>query len=905
MAQLEVKPGSFKIVEGFVNINPDPDYQTDDNDLPLSVIKVKTENITDKQRRELSFESNLATYIVIEYKIGEVWVYLTSKYADYLKISHPDLSSTEFTLPMDLMPKKGYELTLVNKTSNQMLLTFGSLSISTPYVEGASIKINDTPIVDKTPCNITTFPVGTYTITVYKDSYYAVSKTVEVLQEQKTEVEFNMKHVRNNANNNVNWDEVDNEGMWLPMFIDRLNYADMKKTGLQLTSDELYSVNHSSLKDAIVGLSTGAKPQGFRCTGEIVSDKGLVMTTYSSNVNIISALSTVEHNWLEEGFWAKNYEEELPVKDVSASFLVRVEDVTSKVLSAVNKNMDYLAKNKAINEKKKELVEAASNGSKLNPVIKSFYDGNEYYMFVYKTYTDVRLVGAPPQSIGRFGGDTDNCMWPRTTAGFCIFRVYADQNGEPADYSPNNKPLSSKKHIPISLDGVQENDFTLSFGFPGHTQRYSTSYYIKYLIDTTNPLHYGFYKAKTDVMDKYINTNESVYLKYASTRASDANALKNLAGRMIMIRKNKVIENKVQLENQFTEWTNAKNNRHKEYGYILDSLRVQYEKLGFYADINYYPSSLIDVGILKTAGIFVKYKNNPTNKSLLNNINVDELFKNLDTRVEKEIFVSVVKLYGKHCDVNDVPAELQKLLQQHNGDWETLANSVYDNSIFSNPKLIKSFIKNPDVNKLSKDPAFIMYNALREQSNTVYSLFRNTWIKINEYNDIYVKGLREFYADTQPDKVLYPDGNGTMRLTYGPVKGYVSQEGKTYNYYTTSQDMLNKYIPGDHDFDAPEQFVELLEKRDFGRYSDENDDLRLCFLARTDITGGSSGAACINSKGEIVGLAFDGNWEAIDSDFQFTPDVQRAIYVDIRYVLFIIDKYAGAKNIIDELDIRQ
>ena len=913
MAQLEVKPGSFKEVPGFVNLNPDPDYQTDDNDLPLSVIKVKTENIDDKQRRNLRFEGNLATYIVIEYKVGEVWLYVTSKYADYLKISHPDLSSTEFTIPMDLMPKKGYEMTLVNKTAKQTQtsFSFGALSISTPSVEGASIKINNVPIIEKTPCQISTFPAGTYTITVYKESYNTVSKTVEVVPDQKTDVEFNLKHIAHDSfanttvNTTINLDDIDNEGMWLPMYIDRLNYIDMQKMGLQLTSDELYSINHNSLKDAVVGLSnSGAKPRGFFCTGEIVSKNSLLFTNHHCGYNSIAALSTVEHDWLNEGFWAKNYSEELPAEGLTATFLVRMEDVTSQVLSAVNNNMDYQARTAAINAKIKELENAASQGGKLNPVIKSFFEGNEYYMFVYKTYTDVRLVGTPPRSIGSFGGDTDNWMWPRETADFSVFRVYGDRNGEPADYSPNNKPLASKEHLTISLDGVHENDFTMILGYPASTQRYMTSYGVNYNVTKFYPLVYDIFKAETDVMDKYMNIDQSVYIAYANDRASLSNTWKNFAGQMTMLRKNKVVERKVEIENQFTNWVNAKYNRKREYGYVLDSLEYYYDRLGTMCNSIYCPSMIVASEVLHIASKFSYYHNNPTNASALNDIDVDKLYKNFDPRVGKDVLAAVLKVYGGVFNKNDIPEELQKILKKHNGNWESLANSAFDNSMFGNPYTVKAFLKHPDAKKLSKDPVFVIYNALWNQAILNSPVYRKYQNKIEEYKHIYMKGLREFYAETQPNKVLYPDANSTMRLTYGPVKSYVTQEGRAYNYYTTGDDLLKKYIPGDYEFDAPVDFVNLLKSKDFGRYANESDELPLCFLSKTDIIGGCSGSPVINGNGELIGIAFDGNWEAVSGDIMFEPKLQRTICLDIRYALFIIDKYSGAKNIINELDIR-
>ena len=1135
IAQLEVKPGSFKEAPGFVNINPDPNYQYDDNNLPFAVIKVRTENITDKQRRDLRFESNLATAILLEYKTGEVWVYVTAKYANYLKISHPDFSSIEFTIPFDLEQKKGYEMTLVNKAYSPQSLSINSnwvvvkvtpkdaiinidgnyyqngkamLSVDEPHElnithplyhpyrqeiysdanekktyeiklnpaygwleidskpeSGATVLINGvkkgvtpfysdtlvsgyyevtvlkdmyknaskklivsdnnvtkeniimTPnfaevtlktdrnadifiddikvgtgewvgriaegehiveakkeshrkaaisvnvtsgknesfiIPDPIPIygalNINSEPdeaivyldgmkigetpfvknnvlIGEHTLVFTKEKHETLTKTVnieegkiininETLTKQVSSVTLNATSQSNIMFHQQNDDDPSGEGMWLPMFVERLNYVDMQKMGLQLTPEELYNINNSSLKDAIVGLSNGAKPRGFFCTGEIVSKNSLLFTNHHCGYSSIAALSTVEHDWLNDGFWAKSFDEELPAEGVSASFLVRMEDVTAEILSVVTVDMDWWTRNNAINVKIKELEEAASESGKLNPVIKGFFEGNEYYMFVYKTYTDVRLVGTPPQSIGKFGGDTDNWMWPRHTGDISVFRVYADENGEPAEYSENNKPLTPKRNLEISLDGVQPDDFTMIWGFPGSTERYMSSYGINYNVDVFYPIVCELFKAETDVMDEYMKVDKAVNIAYADNKAGLANTWKNFEGQITMLRKNKVAERKAALEADFTEWVNANEDRKAEYGDVLGTLETNYAQMGEAAALLFYPNFLSQLNPLAVAPEFAAYYETMTSKEVskedkkaateeLKAMDVDAMFKDLDTRVEKDMFIAVMNIYGSKFSKEDLPVEVQKLLSKSKGDWTALANYIFDNSIFSSPETIKAFIEKPNAKKIAKDPAYIMYNALFEQIMSIVPVYRMTNVAIKAADHKFVKGLREFYAETQPDKVLYPDANSTMRLTYGPVKSYVSQEGKAYNYYTTSDDFLKKYIPGDYEFDAPIDFVNLLKNKDFGRYSNEANELPLCFLSKTDITGGNSGSPCINNKGELIGIAFDGNWEAMSGDVNFEPKLQRTINVDIRYILFIIDKYAGAQNIIDELDIKQ
>ena len=706
------------------------------------------------------------------------------------------------------------------------------------------------------------------------------------------------------------------EGMWLPMFVERLNYVDMQKMGLQLTPEELYSINNSSLKDAIVGLANGDKPRGFFCTGEIVSRNSLLFTNHHCGYSTIAALSTVEHDYLNEGFWARNFNEELPAEGVSASFLVRMEDVTADILSVIEDDMDYQARQRAISAKIAELEEAASEDGKLNPVIKSFFEGNEYYMFVYKTYTDVRLVFTAAQSIGKFGGDTDNWMWPRHTGDFSVFRVYADANGEPAAYSEDNTPLTPKYSLPISLDGVQPDDFTMIWGFPGSTERYMSSYGINYNVDIFYPIVYEVFKAETDVMDEYMKIDNAVNIAYADNKAGLANTWKNFEGQMKMLRKNKVAERKADLEAQFMEWVNANEDRKAEYGEVLETLETAFGLLGMTSVDLYYPNFLTQLYPIASAAELADYYEVVSNKEYskeekqdiaesLKLIDVDELFKDRDPRVEKGMLVAVMKIVGDKIDVEELNDEMQKLIKKFNGDWSAMAEYVFDNSITSTPETFKAFIEKPNVKKLAKDPAFIVMNAMIEQIYSMVPVYRQAYTFIGEADHLFVKGLREFYAETQPDKVLYPDANSTLRMSYGSVKDYSPADAINYDYVCTANGILEKYIPGDFEFDAPEALRKLIEARDFGQYADDNGELITCFLSTNDITGGNSGSPIMNGKGELIGLAFDGNWEAMSGDVNFEPKLQRTINVDIRYVLFIIDKVYGATNLIDELDIHK
>ena len=702
------------------------------------------------------------------------------------------------------------------------------------------------------------------------------------------------------------------EGMWLPMFVERLNYVDMQKMGLQLTPEELYSINHSSLKDAIVGLGSDAMPSMFFCTGEIVSEHGLLFTNHHCGYGAVQKLSSDEHDYLRDGFWAKNYGEEIPAPDMTASFLVRMEDVTKDVLGVVTDDMDYDEQVSAKRAKMKELEAAASENGKYYPMVKSFYEGNEYYMFVYQVFPDVRLVGVANASIGKFGGDTDNWMWPRHTGDFSIFRVYADKDGNPAAYSKDNVPLTPKHHLPISLDGVQKDDFTMIWGFPGSTERYMSSYGIDYNVDTFYPAIIDIFGTQLEVMEEYMKVDDHINLMYADNHAGLANTWKNFIGQCKMLRKNKVSETKVALERDFTRWVN--DNNKTEYKDALPNLRKAYQDMGEVAKYIYYPNFVAQAGPAGIAAQFASYYQAYLEKDkdaeemslmMLQAMNVDDLFAETDQQVEKKTFAEMLKTYKAAFKSEELPEIYNIIDKKFGGDIDAFADDVYANSIFGNADNIKAFIAKPNPKKIGKDYAYIMNTSMMEVIINHMAEYRNAMAAVSENDHVFVKGLREYYAATQPGKSLYPDANSTMRMSYGSVQDYMPADAVHYDYVCTANGILEKYIPGDFEFDAPKRLIELIEKKDFGTYADENGELVVCFLSTNDITGGNSGSPIMNGKGELIGLAFDGNWEAMSGDVNFEPKLQRTINVDIRYVLFIIDKYAGATNLIDELDIRR
>ena len=705
------------------------------------------------------------------------------------------------------------------------------------------------------------------------------------------------------------------EGMWLPMFVERLNYVDMQKMGLQLTPEELYSINHSSLKDAIVGLGSTPRPTGFFCTGEIVSEHGLLFTNHHCGYGAVQKLSSMEHDYLHDGFWAKDYSEEIPAPEMTASFLIRMEDVTKDILGVVTDDMDWEARNVAIAAKIKELQNAASEDGKYNPVIKGFFEGNEYYMFVYQVYTDVRLVGVANESIGKFGGDTDNWMWPRHTGDFSIFRVYADKDGNPADYSADNVPLTPKHHLPISLDGVKQDDFTMIWGFPGSTERYMSSYGIDYNVETFYPIIIDIFGKQLEVMEEFQKADPAINLMYADSHASLANTWKNFIGQCQMLRKNKVSEAKVRLENNYKKWVSEDANRKAEYGEALPNLMKAYEELGHISKFIYYPNFVAQAGPAGVAMAFMPYYNAMEKKdkdmaemvlAQLNEIDFNEMFAETDPQVEHKTFAEMLKLYRNAFNEDELPEFYSKVIdKKFKGDIDAFADYVYENSVFATPESIKAFLAKPSKKKMDKDYAFMVASQMVSILKENRQAYAEAQTAVQENDHIFVKGLREYYAATQPGKSLYPDANSTMRMSYGSVKDYMPADAVHYDYVCTANGILEKYIPGDYEFDAPKRLLELIERKDYGVYADENGELIVCFLSTNDITGGNSGSPIMNGKGELIGLAFDGNWEAMSGDVNFEPKLQRTINVDIRYVLFVIDKYAGATNLINELDIRK
>ncbi len=693
------------------------------------------------------------------------------------------------------------------------------------------------------------------------------------------------------------------EGMWLPLLIKRLNYVDMQKMGLQLTAEEIFSINHSSLKDAIIIFGGG-------CTGEIISPEGLIITNHHCGYGSIQAVSTVENDLLSDGFWATSKNEEIPIEGLKVQFLVRIEPATDQVLAGVTDDMTEDERNKTINENKSKLAEEATKDTHYKARVVGFYNGNEYYTFVYEVFKDVRLVGAPPESIGKYGADTDNWMWPRHTGDFSMFRVYTSPEGIPAEYSDKNIPLKSKHHLPVSVAGVEKDDFSMVLGYPGGTDRYLTSYGVNQAIDQKNPTIVKIREEKLDIMREDMNNDENVRLKYASKYAGTANYWKYFIGQTKGLKRLKVSQKKKELENQFAKWANSNSARKEKYGEALSDIQNAYNKIELYNLSNTYFFEAIYRGpeILGFSRRFKTLANELENKdadkekiaSTIKSLKerTEKYFKDYNSSTDEKLLGAMLKMYYDNVPADQLPEILVKIAKKYKGDFNKYAAHVFNKSIITNKEKVMDLLDNPKAKTIEKDVAYVVYGDFVKNYRKLSKETNDAYTQLKKGNRLFMAGLMEM----QPDKKFYPDANFTMRLTYGTVQDYFPADAVHYNYFTTLDGVMEKEDPANWEFIVPEKLKELFNEKDYGKYG-KNDTLKVCFITNHDITGGNSGSPVINSNGELIGLAFDGNWEAMSGDIAFEPELQRCICVDIRYVLFIIDKFAGAQNLIDEMTI--
>ncbi len=703
------------------------------------------------------------------------------------------------------------------------------------------------------------------------------------------------------------------EGMWLPMFLDRLNYVDVQKMGLRLTKEELYSINHSSLKDAIVGLSSdGGAPDGYFCSGEMVSEEGLMFTNHHCGYDVIQKHSTLDHDYLTNGFWAYTKAEELQNEGLTASFLVRMDDVTSKVLEGIADTTPDQTRSKKIRERIEKIAEEAQQDSLFEAVVKAFYSGNEYYLFVYKTYKDVRLVGAPPSSIGKFGGDTDNWMWPRHTGDFCIFRIYTAPDGSPAEYSEKNIPLKPDHHLPVSLKGVKKDDYAMIWGYPGTTERYLTSHGVKYTLEKLNPALIDLFGKKLEIWKEDMDNDKAVKIMYSSKYAMIANGWKNFIGENRGLKRLKVYDKKKELEDQFLAWVNKDPERKAKYGECLNMIGASYEESSknatpfFYSLLGLFRGAEAMTLVQESAGLYgalENAKNDPEGlKASVAEMRetAKEFFKDYSPPTDQKVMASLFKMCYQDIPADQLPSIVSEVARKEKGDFNDWAEDIFESSIFTNEARFNKFLDKPSLKKLAKDPLYKVYTNIFQKVSGLSGMMQANNKKKSKGERLFVAGLREM----NPQKYYYPDANSTMRFTYGEVLDYTAADAVHYDYVTHLSGVMEKEDPSNDEFIVPQKLKELYQQKDFGPYG-ENGNLITCFLTTNDITGGNSGSPVINGNGELIGIAFDGNWEAMSGNIAFEQDLQRTICVDIRYVLFVIDKYAGATNLIKELTIRK
>ena len=696
------------------------------------------------------------------------------------------------------------------------------------------------------------------------------------------------------------------EGMWLLPLLEKLNIGDMQKTGCRLTAEDIYSINHSSIKDAIVIFGGG-------CTGEIVSDEGLLLTNHHCGYSAIQQHSSVEHDYLSDGFWAESRSEEIPTPGLRVTFLVRIEDVTDRVNARLNDEMSENERDDAINSVSAEITSEATKDTHYSANVRGYFGGNDFYLLVYETYTDIRMVGAPPSSIGKFGDETDNWVWPRHTGDFSVFRVYAGTDGKPAAYSPDNVPLKPRHFLPISLKGIEKEDFAMVMGYPGGTDRYMTSYGVNELLEIDLPTRVKIRGEKQEIMRRHMYANQAVNIKYASKYAGSSNYWKNSIGKIAGIKRLDVVGRKLEQEERFTQWFNADAGRKAKYGDALHLISSGIEANKEFNLVGSYLTETMMSGaeLPRFSTRFTilndelsKPKPNPeTVKNLAERASgvADDFFKNYDRALDREVSEAMLKRYFADMSATNYPDFHKTITQKYKGDIGKYVQTWFDKSIFSDPARLDAFLKKPSAKVLQNDLVFQAGQSVSRMRDAM----RDGVIANNDQID---KGYRLYIAgilEMDKNKVWYPDANFTMRLTYGNVADYFPRDGVYYSYYTTLKGVMEKEDPTNPEFVVPARLKELYAKKDYGRYADKNGELPLCFITNNDITGGNSGSPVINGRGELIGLAFDGNWEAMSGDIVFEPALQRCICVDVRYVLFVIDKYAEAKHLLDEMKIVQ
>ncbi len=687
------------------------------------------------------------------------------------------------------------------------------------------------------------------------------------------------------------------EGMWMLPLIQKLNIQKMNGMGLTLTAADIYSDNSVSLKDAVIVFGNG-------CTGVMVSNQGLVFTNHHCGFESIQQHSSVEHNYLKDGFSAPNLSDEIPTPGLTVKFLVKIQDVTERVISQLPD--DLLGKARI--EKQDSIIgviqKEAEKGTGYISRVRSFYSGNEFYLFVYEEFTDVRFAYAPPTSIGKFGGDTDNWMWPRHTGDFSVFRVYCSPDGKPAKYSKDNVPYSPKRFASISNQGYQPGDYTMIMGNPGTTNRYLSSWGVNNRMKTSNLARIEVRGAKQDVWHSFMRVDEAINIAYASKFARSSNYWKNSIGMNKAIGKLGIIAEKQTQEKEFAEWANSTPERKVKYNNVLKTLANDYGKIYPYSKaLNYLTESLLSGVEMPRIATQVErmIKKDIPQDSLLTQ--VAAAYKDYYPAVDQAALVAMLNIYKKSVDPDALPEVYSVIQKKFKGDYNRYAKYLFEKSDFTSLEKITKAIKSNKVD-FSQDPAIVFSQEVRKALESIRGEEYNKLSEeIKDAERVYESGIKAMAAEK--GKPMYPDANSTMRLTFGKVGGYNPADAVSYKYYTTTKGILEKEIAGDEEFNVSPKLKKAIKEQDYGAYLDKKTgEMHVAFLSNTDITGGNSGSPIFNAKGELLGLAFDGNWEAMSGDIVFEPDLQRTISVDVRYILFVMDKVGGAQRLINELSIK-
>ena len=690
------------------------------------------------------------------------------------------------------------------------------------------------------------------------------------------------------------------EGMWLVSMLNRITMAEAQGLGLNLSAEEIYDINNASLKDAIVRLNGGS------CTGEVISSQGLVLTNHHCAYDAIQGFSSTENDYLTDGFFALAHDQEMHIDDFVISFLVRIDDVTSRILENVTMEMSEDERNAAIREARKALMEEMNPEGDKELQLKSFYYDNEFYMFEYKTYRDIRLVAAPPESVGKYGGDTDNWMWPRHTGDFSMLRIYADENNEPADFSENNVPYQPKRHLRISMDGVSEGDFTMVMGYPGSTDRFLSSWGIDQALRLYNPSVVDVRDLKLKTMKSHMDADPAVRIQYAAKYAQTANYWKYYIGQSKGLKRLDVESKKQALEARFTDWVNADSDRQAEYSEALGLIQSYYEDTdaSVQGEVYALEAGLIgcDISLFSfrfyrmAAGLFSEDAEEVAATQAAMTDLANGFFKEYDQATDRDLFVNLMTKFRDDIDPAYHPSFFATVADKYKKDFNRFADKMYAKSFLVDADRCAEFIANPSQKVMDKDLAIIVGQSAIQtyfagQANPAED-------KFNRGYRLFVKGLRAMDAD----QAIAPDANSTMRMTFGSVAPYKAADAVNYDFITTANGILEKKDNSNPEFIVPDALDDLIRSRDFGQYADESGELVVCFIHGTDITGGNSGSPVLDANGDLIGCAFDGNWEAMSGDIAFETELQRTISVDIRYVTWILDKFAGAQNLIDEMD---